>query len=104
MDHPQSIRVVLIAILTVAAHGTLADAAPEHSMTGCLAAAAGAFRLTDLGLPDGPAAVEIASTSVDLTPHIGHKIEITGSTVSGADTAAHTMKVTAMKHLAAACP
>jgi len=37
-----------------------------------------------------------------LTPHVGHKIEITGSRIAGAP--GHTMKVTAMKMVAAACP
>ena len=82
------------------------DAAKEHSMTGCLqkGSDAGTFRLTDLGLEGGPAAVEIAETTADLAPHVGHKVEITGSTITGKDPAAHTMKVSAMKHLAATCP
>jgi len=104
MNKARTIRICLLATLLGTAPLALADA--EHSMTGCLAAGAaeGSFRLTDLGLADGPAAVEIASASVDLAPHLGHKVEITGSTVEGADPAAHTMSVSAMKHLAATCP
>jgi hypothetical protein len=46
--------------------------------------------------------VEIAETTANLTPHVGHKIEITGTRI--ADAPGHTMKVTAMKMVAAACP
>ena len=83
-----------------------ADDAKEHSMTGCLrqGADAGTFMLTDLGLENGPKTVVIAASSVDLSGHVGHKVEITGATVAGKDPAAHTMKITAMKHLAATCP
>lgn len=112
MTNAHTLRISLLATLLAAAPLALADgdgesaAAAEHSMTGCLAAGPteGTFRLTDLGMADGPAAVEIASASVDLAPHLGHKVEITGSTIAGADPAAHTMSVSAMKHLAATCP
>ena len=79
-----------------------AAAPAEHAMTGCLkaGAAAGKFQLTNL--ERGPMTVEIAETTANLTPHVGHKIEITGSRIAGAP--GHTMKVTAMKMVAAACP
>lgn len=82
------------------------DVPKEHSMTGCLqkGGAPSTFRLTDLGLQSGPKVVEIAETTTDLAPHVGHKVEITGSSIKGKDPAAHTMKVTAMRHLAATCP
>lgn len=77
-----------------------------HSMTGCLRAGgvAGTFELTDLGLADAPKSVAIADSSVDLAGHVGHKVEITGTTVAGPDTATHTMSISGMKHLAASCP
>jgi hypothetical protein len=73
-------------------------------MTGCLqnGTDAGTFRLTDL--EKGPKAVEIAESSANLTPHVGHKVEITGTAVTGKDPQAHTMKVTAVKMLSATCP
>ena len=82
-----------------------ADEAP-HSMTGCLrqGAAAGSYELTDLGLADGPKSVAIATSSVDLSGHVGHKVELTGTTVKGADPAVHAMSISAMKHIAATCP
>ena len=65
---------------------------------------AGTFELTDLGLADAPKSVAIADSSVDLAGHVGHKVEITGTTVAALDAAAHTMSISGMKHLAASCP
>ena len=78
------------------------DAPREHSMTGCLAKGADAntFKLTDL--ERGPDTVDIAETTVNMDPHVGHKVEITGTAVPEMET--HTMKVTAMKHISASCP
>ncbi len=78
------------------------DAPREHSMTGCLAKGADAntFKLTDL--ERGPSTVDIAESTANLTPHVGHKVEITGTAVPGMET--HTMKVTAMKHISGSCP
>ena len=86
--------------------GVRADAqgAPaEHSMTGCLAKGddAGTFKLTNL--EKGPKEVEIAETTANLTPHLGHKVEITGVAVPGKDKT-HTMKVSAVKMISSKCP
>ena len=80
------------------------DAPKEHSMTGCLqtGTVAGTFRLTDV--ESGPKTVEIAESTANLAPHVTHKIEITGTVVTGKDPQAHTMKVTAMRMVARACP
>lgn len=77
--------------------------APEHSMTGCLAKGddAGTYKLTDL--EQGPKEVVIASTTANLAPHLGHKVEITGVAVPGKDKT-HTMKVSAVKMLSTKCP
>ncbi|MCC7122115.1 MAG: hypothetical protein IT493_11210 [Gammaproteobacteria bacterium] len=94
-------RVVIAATLTFA---TAALAAEPHSMTGCLTAGAadGSFMLTEVDGGSGP--VAIAKSSVDLAPHVGHKVEITGVSIDGTDPETHTMQVTAMKHVAATCP
>ena len=83
-----------------------------HSMTGCLAKGpeAGSYMLTNL--EKGPKTVGIVSSTVDLAPHVGHKVEITGTAVPAKEAEAdskvpkaeHYMKVTAMKHIAATCP
>jgi len=78
------------------------DAPRVHSMTGCLQkdADSGTFRLTDL--ERGPETVEIAESTANLNPHVGHKVTITGTAVPGKET--HTMKVTAMQHVSGVCP
>ena len=92
-----------------------------HSMTGCLQKGEGnTFTLTNVD-GSGPKTVEIAGTAagVNLSPHVGHKIEITGTTI-GAKAAAraegakgkekkeergeHHMQVQSMKMIAASCP
>jgi hypothetical protein len=80
------------------------DAPKEHSMTGCLQKGADptTFKLTDL--EKGPKEVVIAETTAKLDPHVGHKVEITGTAMTGKDPQAHTMKVTAVKMLSATCP
>jgi hypothetical protein len=90
------------ACLITASFATLpALAAGEHSMTGCLAKEGDAYALTDV---EGAVKhVAIADSSADLAGHVGHKVEITGTTVAGKDEKTHTMKVTAMKHIAATC-
>ncbi|MBI2803173.1 MAG: hypothetical protein HYX63_23380 [Gammaproteobacteria bacterium] len=75
-----------------------------HSMTGCLAKGAheGTFVLNNV---EGPVStVVLAQSTVDLGMHVGHKVEITGTTIAGADPKVHTMQVTGMKHLTASCP
>jgi hypothetical protein len=73
----------------------------EHSMTGCLekGATAGTFRLTNV---EKVKTVDIAASKADLAPHLGHKIEITGTALPGKET--HTMNVSAMKMVSPTCP
>jgi hypothetical protein len=73
----------------------------EHSMTGCLAKGADAntYKLTNVERVNN---VDISESTANLAPHVGHKIEITGTAVPGKET--HTMKITAVKMVAAACP
>jgi hypothetical protein len=90
-------------VLGFAVHADAQGAPTEHSMTGCLAKGddAGTFKLTDL--EKGPKEVVIAETTANLTPHLGHKVEITGVAVPGKDKT-HTMKVTAVKMISTKCP
>ena len=109
-----TIAVLVVACAFTIAIGTIAqDSAPkEHSMTGCLRAgsADGSYMLTDL--EKGPKQVGIVSSSANLKPHVGHKIEITGTAVPAATAEAdpnvpkspHYMKVTAIKMLSPTCP
>ncbi|HEX3949803.1 MAG TPA: hypothetical protein VHW95_08140 [Steroidobacteraceae bacterium] len=100
--------IVLTALLFACALGCLdraqaQDAPKQHSMTGCLAKGddTGTFKLTNL--EKGPKEVVIAETTANLTPHLGHKVEITGVAIPGKDKT-HTMKVTAVKMISATCP
>jgi hypothetical protein len=104
---------VVTSLFAVSVGTTAQDTAPKtHSMTGCLKAgsAPDSFLLTDL--EKGPKTVGIVSSDVKLAPHVGHKVEITGTAVPAKDAEAdknvskadHYMKVTAMKHVAATCP
>ena len=81
------------------------DALKEHTMTGCLqkGADAGTFKLTDVE-GSGPKTVEITDSTANLAPHIGHKVEITGTAIAGSDPQVHTMKVTAVKMMSPTCP
>ncbi len=96
------------------AQGVQTQEAPKvHSMIGCLKAGPtpGSYMLTDLA--KGPKTVGIASSTVNLAPHVGHKVEITGTAVPEKEAmkenkdlpkAPHYMKVTAMKHVSTTCP
>jgi len=72
-------------------------------MTGCLQRGtdAGTFKLTNV---DKVSTVDIAESTATLDPHVGHKIEITGTAVTGKDPKVHTMKVTGVKMLGTTCP
>jgi hypothetical protein len=97
---------------TISMGSSAQDAPKEHSMTGCLRAgdAPDSYMLSDL--EKGPKSVGIVSSSANLKPHVGHKIEITGTAVAPADAEAmkgvpkapHYMKVTAVKMLSPTCP
>jgi hypothetical protein len=93
-----------LAVVTLAAQAqqqSQQKPAAEHSMTGCLqkGASANTFRLTNVEKVNN---VDIAESKADLAPHLGHKIEITGTAVPGKET--HTMNVTAMKMVSTTCP
>ena len=104
---------MLCSMLLFAQGAKTQDAPKVHSMTGCLKAGptTGTYMLTDL--EKGPKTVGIVSSTENLAPHVGHKVEITGTAVPEAEAmqenkdvpkAPHYMKVTAMKHISATCP
>ena len=105
--------VLVVACAMAISMGTSAQDAPkEHSMTGCLRAgtAPDTYMLSDL--EKGPKSVGIVSSSANLKPHVGHKIEITGTAVAPADAEAmkgvqkapHYMKLSGVKMLSPTCP
>jgi hypothetical protein len=112
-------RVVFAALavfcmLALAAGAYAQAAAPkEHSMTGCLkkGTEAGTFMVTDVE-GNGPKTIGIVSSTPNLMPHVGHKIEVTGVPVPKAEAEAdakvpkadHYMKLSAIKMLSPTCP
>jgi len=65
----------------------LAQQAPkEHSMTGCLkkGTAPDTYMVTDVE-GNGPKSIGIVSSVPNLAPHVGHKIEVTGTAVPPKD-------------------
>lgn len=100
--------------MTVVAQEGQKPAAKEHSMTGCVqkGTTADTFVVSNTE-PKGPKMIGIVESKENLTPHVGHKITITGVDVpakeveSGktkVDKADHYMKVSAIKMVAQTCP
>jgi len=104
----------MLSSVLLFAQGVQAQEAPKvHSMTGCLKAGTtpDSYMLTDLA--SGPKTVGIVSSTVKLGPHVGHKVELTGTAVPEEEAmkenrdvpkAPHYLKVTAMKHISSSCP
>lgn len=105
---------VITCALAIALGSQAQQAAPkEHSMTGCLkkGTADNTFMLTDLE-GNGPKTLGVVSSTANLAPHVGHKIEVTGTAVPKAEAEAdskvpksdHYMKLTAVKMVSPTCP
>lgn len=106
------LRVVVALIVSCGLGGAAAgqQSQPErpHNMTGCLQKTADgrSFMLTR----DNRKTVEFSSSSVDLAPHVGRQIQITGTTdtereaKNGGQQNGHYMQVTAVRTIAAPCP
>lgn len=86
----------------------------EHTMTGCLAkgSTADSFIVTSTA-EKGPKTIGIVSSKANLAPHVGHKIDITGTAVPAKDAesakpkppaADHYMNLSAIAMVAAKCP
>jgi len=82
-------------------------------MTGCLkkGTEADTYMVTDVE-GNGPKTIGIVSSTANLAPHVGHKIEVTGTAVPAKEAetdpkvpkAAHYMKLTAVKMISTTCP
>jgi hypothetical protein len=106
--------VFVLSVALVFAVSAQAQQAPkEHSMTGCLQKGAepDTYMVTDVE-GKGPKTIGIVSSTANLAPHVGHKIEVTGMAVPAKEAeadknvpkAAHYMKLTAIKMISATCP
>jgi hypothetical protein len=108
------VALVVTCALAIALGVQAQQAAPkEHSMTGCLkkGTEANTYMVTDVE-GTGPKTIGIVSSTANLAPHVGHKIEVTGTAVRKADAEAdatvpkadHYMKLTGVKMLSPTCP
>jgi hypothetical protein len=107
----RTLRVVVLIVtcgLCGAVVAQQAEPVRPHNMTGCLQKTPDGknFMLTE----NNKKTVEFSKSSVDLNPHVGHQIQITGTTdkereaKEGGQKNGHYMEVTAAKVIAAACP
>jgi hypothetical protein len=98
----------------LAAQAQQSGAPREHSMTGCLKKGdtADSYLITDVE-GSGPKSIGIVSSTANLAPHVGHKIEVTGTAVPVKDAedmkpappkAPHYMKLSAIKMVSPTCP
>jgi len=90
------------------------QAPKEHTMSGCLmkGSSANTFVVNNTA-EKGPKTIGIVESTANLTPHVGHKIDITGTGVANKEAesmkpappkADHYMKITAVKHVSPTCP
>ena len=107
------IAVALLGVLTVTLSAQDKKAPGEHSMTGCLQKGAEPNSyLLDNVEGSGPKSVGVVSSTANLAPHVGHKIEITGVNVPAAEAEAdknvpkapHYMKLSGVKMISTTCP
>jgi len=115
MKQSIDVAVVLAVVLAFGLAAQAQQTAPkEHSMTGCLkkGTEADSYLVTDVE-GNGPKSIGIVSSTANLAPHVGHKIEVTGTAVPVKDAeemkptppkAPHYMKLTAIKMLSTTCP
>jgi len=110
------ISMIAISVLVgVLVFGTRAQAQTpkEHSMTGCLQQGAepNTYLITDVE-GNGPKTIGVVSSSANLAPHVGHKIQVTGTAVPAKEAEAeknvpkaeHYMRLTAIKMISTTCP
>lgn len=107
--------VVAVAFaFTIGARAQDKPAPKEHTMTGCLQKGAKADTFTVANTAEkGPKVISVVESKAVLAPHVGHKIDITGTGVPNAEAEAmkvtppkgdHYMKITAIKMVSATCP
>lgn len=103
-----------VLALSVALSAQEKKGSGEHTMTGCVAKGASADTFVVNNTAEkGPKVIGIVSSKDNLAPHVGHKIDITGTDVPAAEAekmkpappkADHYMRVTAMKMVSTTCP
>ena len=107
------IGVLTLLVTLVFSTSGYAQAPKEHSMTGCVAQAAepNMYIITDVE-GNGPKTIGVVSSTANLAPHVGHKIQVTGTAVPAKEAEAeknvpkaeHYMRLTAIKMISTTCP
>src|SRR5215204_3018984 len=100
--------------LAVAASAQEKKGPSEHTMAGCVQKGATATTgVVQNTAEKGPKMIGIIDSKATLAPHVGHKVEITGTAVPTAEAEAmkpapakadHYMKLSAVKMVSATCP
>ena len=86
----------------------------EHMMTGCVQKGATATQgVLQNTAEKGPKMIGVVDSKATLAPHVGHKVEVTGTAVPTAEAEAmkpappkadHYMRISAVKMVSATCP
>ncbi|MQA30650.1 MAG: hypothetical protein GEU82_12575 [Luteitalea sp.] len=86
----------------------------EHTMSGCLQKGTAADTYVVMNTAEkGPKTISIIESKANLAPHVGHKIDITGTGVPNAEAenmktkpskGDHYMNITAIKMVSPTCP
>jgi hypothetical protein len=104
----------VVSVAAVAQEKPAPSGQKEHTMTGCLQKGSDAKTfIVNSTVEKGPKTIGIVASTPDLAPHVGHKIDITGTAVPNAEAesmkpappkADHYMRLTAIKMVSATCP
>ena len=114
MKRVLSIATATALVLAVSAYAQEKKGPSEHTMAGCVQKGATATQgVVQSTAEKGPKLIGVVDSKATLAPHVGHKVEVTGTAVPTAEAEAmkpappkadHYMKITAVKMVSATCP
>ena len=114
MKRVLSIATATALVLAVSAYAQEKKGPSEHTMAGCVQKGATATQgVLQSTAEKGPKMIGVVDSKATLAPHVGHKVEVTGTAVPTAEAEAmkpappkadHYMKITAVKMVSATCP
>jgi hypothetical protein len=114
MKRVLSIAAATLALSVAATAQETKKPPAEHTMAGCVQKGATATTgVVQNTAEKGPKTISILDSKETLAPHVGHKVEITGTAVPAAEAEAmkpapakadHYMRLSAVKMVSATCP
>jgi hypothetical protein len=114
MKRVLSIAAATLALSVAATAQETKKPPAEHTMAGCVQKGATATTgVVQNTAEKGPKTISILDSKATLAPHVGHKVEITGTAVPAAEAEAmkpapakadHYMRLSAVKMVSATCP